>query len=104
MKKTKEKEAYRHGDVILIPTKDRIQGEKQEKPVLALGEVSGHSHRIGEGIAHVFKWNEKTYLKVVSEYATLRHEEHKEIILPQGDYEFWIQKEWREDGWAKVID
>lgn len=99
-----EKTNYRHGDVCIVPTKDEIRGEKQLKPVLALGEVTGHSHRIEEGVAEVFKYNKKTYLKVISEYALLRHEEHKEIKLPQGDYEFWIQKEWQEDGWHKVLD
>lgn len=102
-KKSITKTNYRHGDVILMPT-SKIQGEEQEKPILALGEVTGHSHQITKGIAKVFKYNEKTYLKVISEYALLTHEEHKEIKLPQGDYEFWIQKEWQEDGWVKVVD
>lgn len=95
---------YRHGDLIIVPTKDKIQGVEQPKPVLALGEVTGHSHQITEGIAKVFKYNEKTYLKVISEYALLTHEEHDSIKLPCGDYEFFIQQEWKEDGWAKVLD
>lgn len=95
---------YRHGDVIVKPTSDKIQGEKLDKPILALGEVTGHSHQITEGIASVFKYNEKTYLKVISEYAMLTHEEHAKIKLPMGDYEFFIQQEWKEDGWSKVLD
>lgn len=99
-----QKNNFRHGDVIILPTKDKIQGREQPKPILALGEVTGHSHQITEGLAKVFKYNAKTYLKVISEYALLTHEEHKEIKLPQGDYEFFIQQEWKEDGWAKVLD
>lgn len=99
-----KKDCYRHGDVVIVPTSKTIQGVEQEKPILALGEVTGHSHQITQGIAKVFKFDEKMYLKVTSPYALLRHEEHKEIKLPQGDYEVFIQQEWKEDGWAKVID
>jgi hypothetical protein len=45
MKNKMEKENYRHGDVVLVPT-NTIEGEEQEKPILALGEVTGHSHQI----------------------------------------------------------
>lgn len=100
----KKQNCYRHGDIILKPTNDKIQGEEQPKPILALGEVTGHSHQITEGLAKVFRYNDKTYLKVISPFALLRHEEHKEIKLPQGNYEFFIQQEWKEDGWTKVLD
>lgn len=97
---------YRHGDVVIVPTKiaDVSDCTERKEPVLAYGEVTGHSHRFVDGVVKVFEYNKKTYLRVISEYALLRHEEHKEIKLPQGDYEFWIQKEWQEDGWAKVLD
>lgn len=100
----KKKDCYRHGDVVIVPTKKKIQGEEQKKPILALGEVTGHSHQITKGNAKVFKYDEKMYLRVISPFALLRHEEHKEIKLPQGDYEVFIQQEWKEDGWQKVID
>lgn len=100
----KNKNAFRHGDVLIKPTKDKPQGDKQEKLVLAYGEVTGHSHQITNGKAELFKWNDKTYLKVISDYATLNHEEHKALKIPQGDYEILIQEEWQENGWTKVID
>lgn len=95
---------YRHGDVLIIPTKEKIQGEEQKHLTLAEGEVTGHSHRIAEGDAKLFKFDDKTYLKVMSEYALLRHEEHKEIKLPKGDYEIFIQEDYSPSGWAKVAD
>jgi len=95
--------AWRHGDVILILAK-KVRGVEQDKPILALGEVTNHKHQITEGLAKVFKYEDKTYLKVMSEFALLTHEEHDAIRLPQGDYEFFIQQEWKEDGWAKVLD
>lgn len=94
----------RHGDVLIVATNDKPQGDKQEKLILAYGEVTGHSHQITDGKAELFKWNEKTYLKVISDYATLNHEEHKMLKIPQGNYEIIIQEEWQEDGWTKVID
>jgi hypothetical protein len=96
---------HRHGDVILKAIKaiPKEAGPMNGK-TLAEGEVTGHSHQIAEGVAHLFRYDDKTYVRVVSEYALLRHQEHKEIKLPQGDYEYWIQQEWKENGWAKVID
>lgn len=100
-----EKKNYRHGDVLLIPVATiPKQATKQKNLVLAEGEVTGHSHQITEGVAHLFKWDEKMYLKVKSERAALTHEEHKRIDLPAGDYEVIIQKDYEPDGWKKVID
>ena len=98
------KNAYRHGDLIIKRTTDKIQGEKQKHLVLAEGEVTGHSHRTVEGDAELFKWNEKMYLKVISNICKTDHEEHGLRTLNKGDYEIDIQQEWKEDGWAKVID
>lgn len=101
----KNKNNFRHGDVLIVES-DCTKGDEisTEKIVLAYGEVTGHSHAITKGMAKLFKWNEKTYLKVISEYAVLNHEEHGALKLPFGDYEILIQEEWQEDGWSKVID
>ena len=98
-----KKENYRHGDVIIMPTKD-VKGELQDKNVLAEGEVTGHSHQITKGNAQLFKYSDKAYLKVKSEIAALTHEEHKKIELPAGDYEVIIQRDYIPDGWKKVVD
>lgn len=102
--KQKTKRAWRHGDVIIIETDDKISGEKQKHLTLAEGEVTGHSHRIKDGIAGLFKFNEKTYLQVKSKIATLVHEEHKALQIPQGDYEIIIQQDYEPNGWKKVQD
>lgn len=103
-----EKKHYRHGDVIVkcienIPTRAKKQ-DKNKALVLAEGEVTGHSHRIIDGNAALFQFNEKVYLKVQSKIATLSHEEHHEIKLPNGNYEVVIQKDYEPSGWKKVID
>jgi hypothetical protein len=88
--------AYRQGDVsILTAVKiplaaQRIIGE----PILARGEVTGHTHRITEGKVLLYRLaTGSMYLRVLSEFAKLYHEEHEEIILPRGDYEVRQQKE-----------
>jgi hypothetical protein len=97
----------RQGDVILKRIKsvpEEAKEEKVKKIVLAYGEVTGHSHQIAEGKARLFKYDEKTYLSVTSPYAALKHEEHREIQLPEGDYEVVIQKNYEPSGWKKVVD
>jgi hypothetical protein len=88
--------AYRQGDVsILTAVKipraaQRVTGES----ILARGEVTGHAHRITEGKVLLYQFAAGLmYLRVLSEFAKLSHEEHEEIILPRGDYEVRHQKE-----------
>lgn len=99
-----EKKNYRHGDVIIVPTTKGVRGKEKEDKALAYGEVTGHSHRMTEGLAAVFQFNDEMYLKVISERAALTHEEHSRIDLPAGDYEVIIQRDYIPGGWTKVID
>lgn len=99
-----EKVNFRHGDVIIVPTTDKIDGEKEKHLTLAQGETTGHAHRITKGKAALFRFNEKTYLRVMSEVAVLTHEEHKALSIPQGDYEIILQREYEPSGWRTVQD
>lgn len=89
-------QAYRQGDVSImavnrIPKQARkVRGEL----VLARGEVTGHAHKIVEGQAFLFRVaTGLLYLRVLSEFAKLYHEEHEDIILPKGEYEIRQQRE-----------
>ncbi|NES44292.1 hypothetical protein, partial [Moorena sp. SIO2C4] len=75
----------RQGDVILLPV-EQINGQQLPHLTLAEGEVTGHSHRISDGVAQLYEKNGILYLQVVSETATLTHEEHKAIELPYGSW------------------
>lgn len=102
----KKKIVYGHGDVIVIPVK-KIPAEAQEKKgpaILAYGEVTGHSHQISKGVAAMYGYDDKVYMRVKSEISTLSHEEHAKIELPAGDYEIKIQREYEPGGWKTVID
>lgn len=95
----------RHGDVIIRQVTEIPQEAKKENHLtLALGEITGHSHRIEDSAAALFKYNDKMYLRVQSDLGFLRHEEHKEIQIPKGDYEIIIQRDYTPKGWEKVID
>jgi hypothetical protein len=79
------------GDVLLQKCTSIPKGAKVKKPtprgyVLAEGEVTGHAHTIVEtGKAQLFESDNEVYLKVIKE-VTLKHEEHKAIVVPIGDY------------------
>ena len=101
----------RQGDVILLSIKptDRIAtledlGKRLPHLTLAEGEVTGHSHRISEGQAELYEKDGTLYLRVLSETATLTHEEHKAIQIPQGSWMVRIQREYEPEGWRYVAD
>lgn len=106
-KQPKVGEALGHGDVILIRVDDQEippAAKKKEKPVLAYGEVSGHSHAMTQGDCVLYEYNDATYLKIQSEIGVLQHEEHDGYELPSGTYEVRIQRSYKPEGWQKVVD
>lgn len=87
---------YRHGD-LLVQSADSIPSAARalQHLVLAEGELTGHSHRISErGAAELFESGPFLYLHVVEPQATLVHQEHGPIALPQGIYRVWRQREY----------
>ncbi|WP_424098389.1 hypothetical protein [Moorena producens] len=93
----------RQGDVILLPVA-QINGQQLPHLTLAEGEVTGHSHRISDGVAQLYEKKGILYLQVLSETATLTHEEHQPIELPQGSWMVRIQREYEPQGWRYVAD
>ena len=93
----------RQGDVILLSVQ-QTQGQKLPHLTLAEGEVTGHSHRISQGEAELYEKDGTLYLRVVSKAATLIHEEHKAISIPQGSWMIRIQREYEPAGWRYVAD
>lgn len=89
-----------HGDVVIervdsVP-KDFESFRKTTKNELAFGEATGHLHQLsgGEFDLRIDAKDESVrHLRVV-EPIQLRHQEHKEITLPPGDYISRIQREY----------
>ncbi len=93
----------RQGDVILLPA-PQIEGEKLSHLTLAEGEVTGHKHRISDGKAELYEKDGTLYLRVFSDTATLTHEEHHAISVPQGNWVVRIQREYEPQSWRYVAD
>jgi hypothetical protein len=93
----------RQGDVILLPV-EQTEGQKLSHLTLAEGEVTGHKHRIREGTAELYEKIGTLYLKVISETATLSHEDHQALAIPQGSWMVRIQREYEPKGWRLVKD
>ncbi len=89
------KGVIRQGDVLLLPIiPTKVSGKKLSHLTLAQGEVTGHSHRISKGQAELYERNGTLYLKVLSETATLNHEEHRPLEIPRGNWMIKIQREY----------
>lgn len=90
------KGVIRQGDVLLLPIHySKLSGQKLPHLTLAEGEVTGHSHRISTGKAELYEREGVLYLRVLSEQATLQHEEHQHLNIPRGEWMIHIQREYQ---------
>lgn len=111
----------RQGDVYMIPidgasmpSADRLVEVKRDanRVILAYGEVTGHAHAILDPDVVLFEAKglegqalEDRFLSVLSEGgATLTHEEHGPISLPQGNYIVRGQREYSPAEIRRVAD
>ena len=79
--------------------------KKRSDNILAEGEATGHSHQvIGENIT-VYGEEQERLLEMPNG-GTVKHEEHKEITLPPGEYDISIVKEYdhAEESVRNVVD
>jgi hypothetical protein len=84
------------GDVLFYKMKKMPKDlEEQKTNIVQEGEATGHAHRLSGNDFKMFiePKTKKRYLKILSA-TPLRHEEHKEIILPEGEYEIDIVREY----------
>lgn len=100
-----EKQPIRHGDVNLHPYEGKIEGEKVTHKgtfKLALGEVTGHSHRISTKNPTDLEIYETAFGRIVvlKSEGIISHEEHKTLTVPAGTY---IQKQEREFDWFQKV-
>jgi len=86
------------GDVLIKRT-NVLKGKKLNHLTLAKGESTGHHHTITEGDAELYEHEGTLYLKVNSEEATLTHQEHDTVVIPKGDYQIDVVREY--DHWAE---
>jgi len=90
---------YRHGDVLfeqveVIPSVHNPRTTDDEKNgIVQRGESTGHAHVIEDmtGIEIFSDWRDR-FLKAEQAF-TIRHEEHKPLTLPAGNYRIRIARE-----------
>jgi hypothetical protein len=97
---------HRQGDVLVMSAKEIPNtAVKQDRCVLALGEVTGHAHQIKE---EAFLWVDTDgtkYVEVFGSEAVLVHEEHAPIILPgPAIYKVTQQREYSPEEIRNVAD
>lgn len=98
---------FRQGDVLIVNVNTEIP--KDAKPVdhctLALGEMTGHSHRIATGAKMYVDGNGLQFIEVLGKSAEVLHEEHGTISLPgPGVYRIDHQREYQPSGIRNVQD
>lgn len=95
-----ENRIFRHGDVTLRKIDAIPKGLKKEAgSTLALGEVTGHHHTFSKGSVQLFTPTTRDtdavkYVDVTSKTASLSHQEHKKIDVPQGQYKMTLEREY----------
>lgn len=93
----------RQGDVLLEKIDKEPEGfyKVRENNVVAYGEVTGHSHRLTDGVT-------KEYVEglVLSAFegSQLVHDEHDPIDLDPGFYAVTIQREYTAGDVRRVLD
>ena len=106
----------RQGDIFFVKlntpaTKKSDAGPKQQKGILAEGEVTGHCHAIRpidlKNCDIFLDVKGKLIVRVkAGQSVTVEHPEHKikQTILTEGDNEIRRQKEYEPSGWRQVSD
>lgn len=92
---------FQQGDVLMFPAEIPKGVKRLSTNVLQEGEHTGHAHRlqfrhddqsIGSGVYEHPESLQK-YFKV-DKATALRHEEHHEIMIPEGEYRVAIVREY----------
>src|SRR5882762_2877905 len=90
---------YRHGDIAFIQVESIPEmhnprtTDEEKRGVVQLGESTGHAHVIENmtGVEIFYDWRDRC-LKAERAF-TIRHEEHKPLTLPAGNYRIRIARE-----------
>jgi hypothetical protein len=96
------KNFFEQGDVLIIKiddfeTRKKLKKEgKNNNLIIAEGETTGHAHRIqqNEYVEMYDDVDEKCILLRLLKPAKIKHEEHKEIEIPAGEYKINIVREY----------
>jgi hypothetical protein len=98
---------YRQGDVGLLKIESLPEGARKEQVsdtlVLALGEATGHSHRLCAEEATLYSLTDYDVFEIKMP-GELVHEEHSTISLEPGFYKVIRQREYSPEQIKRVVD
>jgi len=107
---------YRQGDVLIVGVDEipvdaePMEPEEDGAATLALGEATGHSHRV-HGDVRMFRRAADAelvqlprFLQVRGAPAVLLHQEHDQIAIPPGNYRVIQQREYSPGEIRRVAD
>lgn len=105
----------RQGDVLLVPCPSvaRPPGlSPRSEVILAVGEATGHAHRLRTKERAIYEWEVSGQRYVVvedDEPGTISHEDHDPVpvpvVAPHVTYQVIRQQEWDISGqWRKITD
>ena len=100
----------RVGDVDAVPAKARkVKRDDAGRVVLALGESTGHAHALLDREVDLYEVGTtadavERFLRVNTKAATLVHDEHTALTIPQGVYAVTIQREYAPEISRMVMD
>lgn len=101
---------YRHGDLLLVKSSERrvgwLKADDKFDGIILRGEMTGHAHRLSDpASATAFRDGTGNVMELeLHKSNSLVHEEHKEIVLPEGSYRVIRQREYEGEGWRNVAD
>lgn len=110
MNKKNEVVTYRQGDCLIkrvdsIPADaKKVDWSKENRVVLAYGEVTGHAHALEIDLATEFRTEAGKRFINLKEEAVLRHEEHGPIAPGAGNFEVIQQVQYTPQGIRNVAD
>lgn len=89
---------YQQGDVLIWEDKIPSDATRRESRIIARGEATGHAHVVESEDVELFECDGTLYCRVISEKgATITHQEHGPVVLPQGEFRFGIVQEYDYD-------
>lgn len=82
---------WRHGPMTITATA-AVPGNAHRRAasILTTVEATGHCHQVIErGAAELWDSQGALFLRILTDQATIVHEEHRPLTLPRGVYRVW---------------
>ena len=79
---------FQQGDVLITPATLPADAHLAGEGILARGEATGHAHRLDaatDGLLYETS-DGRLFLRVGPQGARITHEEHRPVVVPQGEY------------------